>query len=107
MRMYKDDGKEGIPPDNSKEINLEEALREIDRFPTVEGNFIGLINEKEEIIQFVRLGEDEWMIDVPVNQDGKFLYSLQDEIEHSVVRKIVTRFSQVKEWKNLCHLKRR
>lgn len=106
MKMYKDDGKERIPSDNPREVNLKEALREVDKFSTVEGNFVGFINEKEETIQFVRFEEDQWLIDVPIFQDGKFLYSLQDEIKYSQVKGIVTNFSEGKEWKNLCNLRR-
>jgi len=67
---------------------------------------IGFINERDEAIQFIRFEEDDWLIDVPILQDEKYVYSLQDDINHSLVKEITIRFFQDKEWKNLCHFRR-
>lgn len=92
MKMYKDDGKEYIPADSPTEINLREALREIEEFPISEEGFIGFINERDESIQFIRFDEDDWLIDVPFLENEKYAYSLQDDIDHSLVKEITTRF---------------
>ena len=60
MKYYKDDGKELINQTNPRESSLENALKEIDAFPTSDGNFIGFINEKDETIQFHKNAEDAW-----------------------------------------------
>ncbi|MFP3952003.1 MAG: hypothetical protein ACLFVP_07710 [Candidatus Bathyarchaeia archaeon] len=99
-----DDGEKYIPDDKPKEVNLEDAIKELNRFPTFEGNFIGFYNNKGETLQFVRFYENEWLIDVPVVKDGNYAYSLQDTITHSKVIDIMNQFSQDKEWKSLCNL---
>ncbi len=104
MRMYKEAGDESIPGDRPAQVNLEEALRELDDHKAVEGNFIGFVNGRDETIQFIRYDKDEWLIDVPVILDGEYAYSLQDNLKHSQVKEIVSRFSRGEEWGNLCHL---
>jgi hypothetical protein len=66
LRFYKDDGKEYIGAESPKEVTLEVALKEIDKFPTIDDNFIGFVNEKEEAIQFVRFEENAWLTDAPI-----------------------------------------
>jgi len=107
MKMCKNDGKEHIPVSKPENVSLEEALREIDKFPTFEEEmFIGFINERDERLQFIRLERDKWLIDAPVFEDEEYAYSLQDEIKHSQVKEIVTRFFQSKDWKSLCNLRK-
>ncbi len=104
MRMYKEAGNESIPGDRPAQVNLEEALRELDDHKAVEGNFIGFVSEKDETIQFIRYSKDEWLIDVPVIIDGEYAYSLQDNLKHSQAKEIVSRLSRGEEWESLCHL---
>jgi len=99
MKMYKDREKD-------MKVTLEEALTEVDKFPIVEGSFLGFFNERNETIQFIRFRQDQWLIDVPVLKGGKYVYSLQDEVKHSQVKEIVTRFFQGKDWKSLCNLRK-
>jgi len=107
MKMYMDDGKKTIPDDEAEEVDLEEAIKEMYRFPTedsFEGNFIGFHNTQGDTIQFVRFSENEWLVDVPVLKDGKYSHSLQDTITHSKAIEILKQFYQGKEWQNLCNL---
>lgn len=107
MRFFKDDGKERIDADSPKEVTLEVVLAEIDRLPT-EDSFLGLVNEKDEIIQFVRFEEDGWLIDVPVgDEEGNYSYSLQDDdLTTEKVKAIIKRFFVGENWKSLCNLKK-
>ena len=79
MKYYKDDGKENINETKPRESSIENALNEIDAFPVTESNFIGFVNEKDETIQFHRNEEDAWVLDLPVVENGYFIYSLQDD----------------------------
>lgn len=106
MKYYKDDGKEYTDGNKPKEINLEVALKEVDKLPTTEGNFIGFVKEKEETIQFVRFEKDGWLIDVPVFEKGKYAYSLNDtELTTEKVKEIVKKFFLGENWQSLCNLK--
>ena len=105
MKYYKDDGKENINETNSRESSIENALKEIDAFPTTEGNFIGFINEKDETIQFHKNEEDAWVLDVPVVEDGYFIYSLtDDDLSTEKVKIIVKKFFLGENWRYLCSL---
>jgi hypothetical protein len=105
LKYYKDDGKENINETNSRESSIENALKEIDAFPTTEGNFIGFINEKDETIQFHKNEEDAWVLDVPVVEDGYFIYSLtDDDLSTEKVKIIVKKFFLGENWRYLCSL---
>ena len=105
MKYYKDDGKDRV---REKEITLETALMEIERFPSIkqfDGNFIGFTKSKEDTIQFIREEKDNWLIDVPVFENGKFSYSLNDsELTTEKVKEIVKRFFSGGKWQSLCNL---
>jgi len=108
LKMWKDDGRNYIHPDNAIEITLEEMLNEIDNFPKGEGYFIGLINNNDEIIHFFRLGEDEesWGIDVPVQKEnGDPIILGEDSLPKEKVKQIITKFYNGENWMNLCNLK--
>ena len=107
MKFFKDDGKERIDADSPKEVTLEVVLAEIDRLPT-EDSFLGLVHEKDEIIQFVRFEEDGWLIDVPVgDEEGNYSYSLQDDdLTTEKVKAIIKRFFVGENWKSLCNLRK-
>jgi hypothetical protein len=105
LKYYKDDGKENINETNPKESSIENALKEIDAFPTTEGNFIGFINEKEETIQFHKNEEDTWVLDVPVVENGYFVFSLtDDDLTTEKVKMIVKKFFLGENWRYLCNL---
>ncbi len=104
MKYYKDDGKEHIEGTKPKEISLADALEEIGKFPTVEGNFIGFVNEKDETVQFIKDGEDSWLIDVPVMKNGEFA-SLQDsDLKTEKVQAIVKKFFAGEDYRSMCNL---
>jgi hypothetical protein len=92
--FYKDDGEENIPADSPIAVSLAKVIIEIDNLPaSYEGNFLGVMNTKDETIQFIRFEEDEWLIDVPVSEDGFYSHSLHDEnITTATVKAIVHRF---------------
>ncbi len=105
MKYYKDDGKERINETNLREISIENALKEIDVFPTTEGNFIGFINEKDETIQFHKKEENAWVLDVPVVENGYFIYNLKDDdLTTEKVKIIVKKFFLGENWQYLCSL---
>lgn len=105
MKYYKDDGKERINETKPRECSIENALKEIDAFPTPDGNFIGFVNEKDETIQFHKNQEDAWVLDVPVVENGYFIYSLKDDdLTTEKVKSIVTKFFSGENWRCLCSL---
>ena len=107
MKYYKNDGIEYIDGTKPKEVTIEVALKEVDRLPTTEDNFIGFINEKEDTIQFSRYEEDSWLLDVPILENGKFAYSLQNsDLTTEKVKEIAKKFFLGENWQSLCSLKR-
>ena len=105
MKYYKVDGKEDIDEVKPRESSIENALNEIDAFPVTEGNFIGFVNEKDETIQFHRNEEDAWVLDLPVVENGYFIYSLQDDdLTTEKVKSIVKKFFLGENWQYLCNL---
>ncbi len=66
MKMYKEGGEENIPQDRPTDTNMKRALKQPDKHPTVEGNFIGFVNEEDETVQFIRFDKNRWLIDVPI-----------------------------------------
>lgn len=108
MRYYKDDGKMNIEGQKPEEISLQVALQEVDKIPSEDvygGNFIGFTGEKGKSIQFIRKEQDSWMIDVPVLENGKFAYSLQDmDLTTEKVKDIVKKFYLGENWESLCNL---
>lgn len=104
--MFKETISESFPFDSPRKLELEQALAEIDKHTASEGNFIGFINESDETIQFIKRDTDDWLIDVPVLKDGRYAYSLQDQIVDAQVREIVRRLFKGEEWRNECRLRR-
>ena len=105
MKYYKVDGKEDVDEVKPRESSIENALNEIDALPVTEGNFIGFVNEKDETIQFHRNEEDAWVLDLPVVENGYFIYSLQDDdLTTEKVKSIVKKFFLGENWQYLCNL---
>jgi hypothetical protein len=95
MRYYKDDGRDSIESSQPVEIPVEDALAEIEGFPEgAEENFIGFVNDGNENVQFIRHGREQWLVDAPMVEAGKFAYSLQGEATTAEVKEIVRRFAQ-------------
>jgi hypothetical protein len=109
LRFYKDDGKQYISGDAPKEISLEAALAEVDRLPFEEdgSRFIGFANEKEETIRFLRFEENSRLIDVPIDEEGSYSYSLQDDdLTTEGVKDVVRKFFAGENWKLPLNLKK-
>ncbi len=86
-----------------KEISLDFAFKEIDKESTNEGNFIGFTDDNGETIQFIREGEDNWLLDVPTPE--KEYVALQDSgLTTEKVKEIVKLFSLNQNWRSLCEL---
>lgn len=96
VKYFKDDGNEVIHEDNPFSINLEEVLEQIKNFPTLEqynNNHIGFLNEKKDSVQFTRLEEQIWLLDLQVGESGKEEISLNDDsLTTESVLEIVTSF---------------
>lgn len=100
MKYFKNDAEENS---EDKEISLDFALKEIDKESKNEGNFIGFTNENGETIQFIREGEDDWLIDFPTPE--KEYVALQDSgLTTEKVKEIVKMFSLNQNWRSLCKL---
>ena len=109
MKFFKNNGKEHIDTNSAIEVSLEFVLTEIDRFPTegeTEGCFIGLKNNNDETIQFIRFGKNEWFLDFPVLKEGLYSHSLQcDNLTTKEVKDIIRKFfNETAEWMNLVNL---
>ena len=108
MKFYKSDGKEDVSPESPKEVTLKIAFTEIDKIPLVDDvddSFIAFVNQKEETIQFVRFEEDDWVVDVPIFENGIFSYSLGDEhLTTEKVKDIVKKFSLNEDWRSSLNL---
>lgn len=109
IKMYIDSKFNYILSDDPIEINCETAVDEILKFPTSEeydGGFIGFENNRDEVIQFVRNHKDDWLIDVPINIEGHYSHSLQDNgLSTSDVLAIIRAFCHNDSWKGYCNLK--
>jgi hypothetical protein len=58
-----------IPDTDNKKVNLKKALTFIDDTVTAKEDgegFIGFIKENKEFIQLIRVDEDEWDLDIPI-----------------------------------------
>ena len=108
MKYYKEDGKTSVGSNKPEEITLESALQEIDQLPDeeiVDDNFIGFINGKETV-QFIRREKDNWFLDAPILENGKFSHSLQEtDLTTEKVKNVVKKFYSEENWKSLCTLK--
>jgi hypothetical protein len=107
MRYYKEDGRHSIESSQPVEIPLENALAEIEGFPSgSEENFVGFVNDANVSVQFIRHGTEQWLVDAPVVEAGKFAYSLEGEATTAEVKEIVRRFAQGEFWRGVVRLVR-
>ena len=107
MKFFKSSGVERKSFNSKKKVTLEFVLAEIDRIPSTEGNFIGLINDKNETIQFVKFKENSWLLDFPVIENDIYSYSLvEDDLTREKVKKIIISFFRGENWRTLCHLEK-
>ena len=60
-----------IKDTDNKKVNLKKALIFIDKTISAKEDgegFIGFIKENKEFIQFIRVDEDEWNLDIPIQE---------------------------------------
>ena len=97
LRMHLNSPARHIPSKEAIKVSLDDALAEMDVFPSYEeykGGFIGFINDNGESLQFIRFGEDSWFVDAPFVKRGDYAFSRQIEITYTTARSIVERFFQ-------------
>lgn len=81
------DGKKDISSDNNVTIDFIGAMNEMKNIDyTFDKNFIGFKNQNNnELVQFIRLGEDSWYADIPINSgvnwDGYYWAGYGNTIE--------------------------
>ncbi len=96
IKYYKNDGKEIIEDNSPVEISFIEALRQIEKFPSLEqfkGSLIGFINPKGEIINFIRRDDKFWMLDVPFSEGDEYSQSLNDSsLTNDGVKELISMF---------------
>lgn len=93
-----------IPSGSPGEISLRDAWEELDKFPSIDvfkEGFIGFVNGRGEVIQFIRLSSELWLTDVPKVESEKFLFSQQVEVSHEIVKRLIERFYLEEDWKSL------
>ncbi len=81
------------------EISLADSFTSIDQVPTNEKSteaFIGFVNENKGVIQFLRYLDDEWLLDIPLQENETKNWTntlLQFErISTALVKRIVETF---------------
>ena len=107
MKFFKNDRNEHIKANSPQNISLKNILKEVDRFPTqdeFECYFIGIINDKNEIIQFTRFERDDWFLDFPVIVDGDYSHSLQFDLTTKQLKEIIGKFFRGEDWRTLIGL---
>lgn len=99
MKMWCLTNDKDISDQDAVEITLEQALEEIDTFPSLEeyngpegGPFIGFVNEKEEVIQFSICEGNSWLLDIPVLKKGEFAFSLNTGLNILEVKNLIISF---------------
>ena len=90
-----------IKDTDNKKVNLKKALVFIDETITakVDGEgFIGFIKENKEFIQFIRVDEDEWDLDIPIQDFESEIWSgvvwALPGLPTRIAKKAVTAFYQ-------------
>ena len=82
--------------DEPVDISLDEALIELDNFPTVdddEESWINFVYEDKDL-QLIRWNSDKWYVDIPVLENGEFVRSLNTEVDMKTVREALGKFAQ-------------
>jgi len=78
-------------------------LEIVRRLPAEDGNFVGFSNEKDEKIQIIRDGPDDYLLDIPPpdSEYVKQAYWLNRE----KMLNVITKFLNNEEWMSLCEWK--
>lgn len=82
-----------------RQVTLEEALDFLRSFPTGEKtveNFIGFVRENNDTIQFVHVTQDEWFLDIPLQDPSTQTWNkitLQlENVSTAAVNRIISHF---------------
>lgn len=101
-KFSKDDGKEYL--EKPIEITLENAIKEIDKFPTIneyENGFLNFLNGENQI-SFMRNDKNNWTLIVHIPKDLLISHNLNIK----KVKNILKEFFNDKNWKSLCNFKK-
>ncbi len=80
-----------------EKLSVHEACQLVELQSTIEeeqDNFIGFTHPSSDdaIIQFIRMNKNEWILDIPMYNNGEYTGSLVTKIDHSHTLMIVTEF---------------
>lgn len=93
VKMFLNDGVRDV---DNVEVGLKEALEEMGTLPPHSdkiNSFIGFERGEEEICQFIKFGEDDWLIDTPIIKKEICKYTMQaDHLTIEQVKVVVIRF---------------
>ena len=102
MKMYCLTNDKHVSNEDPVELTLEQALREVDTFPSLEESHLpeqrapslGFVNDDDEVIQFDMREGDSWGLDIPLvdREHGRFVLSLNAWLSTLQVQKLVTTF---------------
>lgn len=102
MKLFKKDGKVDT---KYTEVTLDDAIKEIEIFPTMNefsSGFIKFINDKNEWVHFIRYREDDWRIEIPIIKNGMHVDRLLGKgITTEKVKRFVEKFFRGDDWKSL------
>jgi len=102
IKIFADNGIKLSNKKSEKINNLETVLKEIEGFPTqdeYDEGFIGLINNKEEAIQFTREEKEKWLIDVARKKN---IHANKKYFTTEEIKEIVIKFCKDENWSELC-----
>ena len=86
-------------------VNLSTAIEAIEAESWREGNFVGFVNDLDETLQFIRVEQNEWLVDVPIYVEGKYAeYSMKGVASTLQVRQMVMLFYEPGNWKQVVDL---
>src|SRR5713226_2083109 len=98
IRIFTDRGEEKV-------ATLSKATEAVEAESCREGNFVGFANDLDETLQFIRVEQDEWLVDVPVYVEKKYAdYSMKGVATTLQVRRMVKLFFEAGDWKRVVDL---
>ena len=86
-------------------VSLSKAIEAIEAESWREGNFVGFTNDLDETLQFIRVEQDEWLVDVPVYVGRKYAnYSMKSIATTLQVKQMSKLFFEAGDWKRVVDL---
>lgn len=102
MKMYCLTNDRDVSEQNALELSLEEALGEVDGFPSLEqwegadyqSPFLGFVNDQDEVVQFHMREGDSWEMDMPIvdRESGRAPLTLNVYVSTRDVKELVDSF---------------